>query len=131
MFAPTKVWRRWHRKVNLNEKRTAACSALAASALTSLVMARGHRVDAVPELPLVVENKALQNLDKASKAVTLLKSLNAYDDVERVIESHKIRVGVGKSRNRRYVQRRGPLVVYGEKGPFLKALRYFYSLFPV
>jgi len=123
MFAPTKVWRRWHRKVNLNEKRTAACSALAASALTPLVMARGHRVDSVPELPLVVENKALQNLDKASKAVALLKSLHAYNDVERVLESEKIRVGVGKSRNRRYVQRRGPLVVYNEKGPFLRALR--------
>jgi len=123
MFAPTKVWRRWHRKVNLNEKRTACCSAFEASALTPLVMARGHKVDTVPELPLVVENKALQNLDKASKAVALLKSLHAYPDVERVLESQKIRVGVGKSRNRRYVQRRGPLVVYNEKGPFLRALR--------
>jgi len=123
MFAPTKVWRRWHRRVNIHEKRTACCSALAASALTSLVLARGHSVDAIPELPLVVENKALQTVDKTSKAVTLLKSLNAYEDITRVIDSQKIRVGVGKSRNRRYVQRRGPLVVYGEKGPFLKALR--------
>merc|ERR1712149_93437 len=32
MFAPTKVWRRWHRRVNLNQKRMAVCSALAASA---------------------------------------------------------------------------------------------------
>jgi len=123
MFAPTKVWRRWHRKVNINEKRVAACSALAASALTSLVMARGHSVDTVPELPLVVENKALQTLDKSSKAVALLKALHAYSDITRVIDSQKIRVGVGKSRNRRYVQRRGPLVVYSERGPFLKALR--------
>jgi len=123
MFAPTKVWRRWHRRVNVNEKRIAACSALAASALTSLVMARGHSIDTVPELPLVVENKALQTLDKTSKAVALLKALHAYSDITRVIDSQKIRAGVGKSRNRRYVQRRGPLVVYSEKGPFLKALR--------
>merc|ERR1712078_842305 len=31
MFAPTKTWRRWHRRVNLNQKRMAVCSALAAS----------------------------------------------------------------------------------------------------
>ena len=47
MFAPSKVWRRWHRKVNINQKRYAVCSALAASALPSLVMARGHRIDQV------------------------------------------------------------------------------------
>jgi ribosomal protein L4 len=45
MFAPTKVWRRWHRKINLNQKRYAVVSALAASALPSLVMARGHRIE--------------------------------------------------------------------------------------
>ncbi len=47
MFAPTKVWRRWHRKVNLNQKRYAVASALAASALPSLVLARGHRIEQV------------------------------------------------------------------------------------
>jgi len=35
----------------------------------------------------------------------------------------KIRPGHGKSRNRRYVQRRGPLVVYDEAGPLTLALR--------
>jgi large subunit ribosomal protein L4e len=48
MFAPTKTWRRWHRKVNINQKRYAIVSALAASALPSLVMARGHRIGKVP-----------------------------------------------------------------------------------
>lgn len=47
MFAPTKVWRKWHRKVNLNQKRHAVASALAASALPSLVLARGHRIEQV------------------------------------------------------------------------------------
>ena len=56
MFAPTKVWRKWHRKVNLNERRYAVASAIAASACPPLVMARGHRIDEVPELPLVVDS---------------------------------------------------------------------------
>ncbi len=53
MFAPTKVWRRWHRKININQKRYAVVSALAASALPSLVMARGHRIEQAswPRLP--------------------------------------------------------------------------------
>jgi len=123
MFAPTKVWRKWHRRVNVNQRRTAAAAALAASALPALVMARGHRVDRAPEVPLVVNTKTIQTIDKTSKAVALLKAINAYDDVERVISSKKIRVGSGKARNRRYVQRTGPLVVYAEKGPFLKAFR--------
>jgi large subunit ribosomal protein L4e len=47
MFAPTKVWRRWHRKININQKRYAVVSALAASALPSLVLAHGHRIEQV------------------------------------------------------------------------------------
>lgn len=121
MFAPTKVWRRWHVKVPVNQKRYAVASALAASAVPALVMARGHRVERVPEIPLVIDNKLVEGVDKTKKAVALLKSLNAYDDVARVIESHKIRAGKGKMRNRRYVQRRGPLVIYNEKGPLVKA----------
>lgn len=42
MFAPTKTWRRWHRKINVTQKRYAICSALAATALPALVMAKGE-----------------------------------------------------------------------------------------
>jgi len=123
MFAPTKIWRRWHRKISINQKRYALTSALAASAIPALVLARGHKVDGVPEIPLVVDNKAIDNIDKASKAVALLKSLSAYEDVVKVKDSHKLRRGKGKMRNRRYVQRRGPLVVYNEKTPLTRAFR--------
>jgi large subunit ribosomal protein L4e len=86
-------------------------------------MARGHRIDNVPEVPLVVSNEATKDISKTKQAVKLLKDLGAYDDVEKVKSSHKIRRGVGKMRNRRYVQRRGPLVIYGGKTPLIKALR--------
>jgi large subunit ribosomal protein L4e len=123
MFAPTKTWRRWHRKVAVGQRRYAICSALAASAVPSLLLARGHRVEQVPEVPLVVDNKAIDSIDKTKKAVAFLKSIGAYADVEKVIASHHIRAGKGKMRNRRYVQRRGPLVVYNENAPFAKAFR--------
>lgn len=123
MFSPTKVWRRWHRQVNKNQRRYAVCSALAASALTPLVMARGHRVEQVAEIPLVVNQTAFDGIVKTKKAVELLKALHAFEDVQKVKDSHNIRRGKGKMRNRRYVQRRGPLVVYKNEGSIVKAFR--------
>jgi len=123
MFAPTKVYRRWHRKVNLNQRRYALVSALAASSSASLVLARGHRIEEIPEVPLVVSTNTITPLDKTSQAVKLLKALKAYADVEKVKDTKKIRAGKGKARNRRYVQRKGPLVIYEQKGPLLRAFR--------
>lgn len=124
MFAPTKIWRRWHRKINVNQKRFAVASALAASAVPSLVMARGHKIDRIPEIPLVVDNKVIDSLDKTKKAVQLLKSLGALGDILKVKRSKHLRPGKGKMRNRRYVQKRGPLIVYGaEKPKMVQAFR--------
>lgn len=122
MFAPTKVWRRWHRKINLNQKRYAVASALAASAVPSLVLARGHRIEQVPEVPLVVSD-AVESISKTSKALELLKAVGALADVEKARDSKAIRRGKGKMRNRRYVLRRGPLVVYGSDAGITKAVR--------
>merc|ERR1711981_440149 len=111
MFNPTKTWRKWHRKINVNQRRYAICSALAASALPGLVMARGHQVSEVPEVPLVVDS---MNADKTTKAKAVLESVGAFDDVDKSKNSRAIRSGKGKMRNRRHVQRRGPLVILTE-----------------
>jgi len=115
MFSPTKIWRRWHRKVNLNQRRYATVSALAASAVPSLVLARGHRIENIPEVPLVL-NDETESLEKTSSALKLLKKIGAYDAVKRVIDTKHVRAGKGKSRNRRYSTRKGPLVIYGTEG---------------
>merc|ERR1712048_159725 len=122
MFNPTKVWRKWHRKVNVNQRRYATVSSLAASAIPALVMARGHRVENVAELPLVVDD-SLEETQKTQAAIDLLKKVGAYDDVEKVKASRNQRAGKGKSRNRRFVQRRGPLVIYKEDNGLVKAFR--------
>merc|ERR1712157_13028 len=111
MFAPTKIWRRWHRKINTKQRRNAVCSALAASAVPALVMARGHKIDEVPEIPLVVED-AIESTKKSAAAQEILASVGALEDVEKSAASKKIRAGKGKARNRRYVMRRGPLLIY-------------------
>lgn len=112
MFAPTKIWRRWHRHVNVNQRRYALVSALAASAVTALVQARGHRVEGIPQVPLVVSG--LETITKTSAALQALEKLKADADVKRAEETKKTRAGSGKSRNRRYVVRRGPLVITTE-----------------
>ncbi|GAM36297.1 60S ribosomal protein [Talaromyces pinophilus] len=89
MFAPTKVWRKWHQKVNQGQRRFATASALAASS--------------------TFESAAIA---KTKAAVALLKAVGAGPDLVKVQKSKKTRAGKGKMRGRRFRQRRGPLVVY-------------------
>ncbi|TRZ04504.1 hypothetical protein DNTS_026607 [Danionella cerebrum] len=122
MFAPTKTWRRWHRKINVNQKRYALCSALAATALPSLVMAKGHRIEEIPEVPLVVDDK-VEGYKKTKEAVVLLKKLKAWGDIKKVYASQRMRAGKGKMRNRRRIQRKGPCIIYNEDNGVTKAFR--------
>jgi len=122
MFNPLKTWRRWHRRVNVTQKRHAVATALAASTLPPLVMAHGHRINEVSELPLVVSNGA-EGITKTKQAIEMLKGLGCDQDLQRVVDSKKVRAGKGKYRNRRYAMRRGPLVVYGEDNGIVRACR--------
>jgi len=122
MFCPTKTWRRWHRRVNVTEKRHAVVSALAASSLPPLVMARGHRIGEVSELPLVISDGA-ESVEKTKQALDLLNKLGCEEELKKVSDSKKVRSGKGKMRNRRYTMRRGPLVVYNEDNGIVRALR--------
>lgn len=122
MFAPTKTWRKWHRKINTTQKQYAVASALAASAVPALVMARGHKVDEVPEIPLVLDS-SLEATKKTSAAKDILAAVGALPDVEKAADSKKIRAGKGKMRNRRYTLRRGPLVIYKENDGVEQAFR--------
>jgi len=114
MFAPTKIWRKWHIKVNQGQKRYATCSALAASAAPSLLLARGHQIMSVPEVPLVIDSELFEAAALAKTAATLklLRAVGAGADLDKARKSKKLRAGKGKLRGRRYRQRRGPLIVY-------------------
>lgn len=117
MYAPLKTWRRWHRKVNLKQKRHAVASALAASAVTPLVLARGHRVMEVPELPLVVDSL---NIETTKTLIGTLLKFGAGEELKRTRDTKKVRPGHGKLRNSRYVLRKGPLIIYGDENNLVK-----------
>merc|ERR1719221_1969346 len=106
MFAPLKIWRKWQRKVNTNQKRNAVASALAAAACAPLVQARGHRIDTVPELPLVVNSL---NSNSTKGLLASLNNLGANADMSRVRKSKRTRAGIGKMKNTRFTFRKGPL----------------------
>jgi large subunit ribosomal protein L4e len=112
MFAPLKIWRKWHRKVNVTQRRHAVAAALAASACTPLVLARGHQIQNVPELPLVVDSVS-QSTTKS--LIATLNNLGLGDDLAKVRRSKQLRSGTGKYRNSRYVLRKGPLIIYSKE----------------
>jgi len=122
MYNPTKTWRNWHARCNVTQRRYATVSAIAATGIPSLAMAKGHSVEQVPEFPLVVSDD-VQALKKTKEAVGVLRRLNAWADIERVKSSRRQRAGRGKMRNRRRVQKRGPLVVYAQDDGITLAFR--------
>ncbi|VDO94902.1 unnamed protein product [Soboliphyme baturini] len=107
MFAPTKTWRRWYRKINIAEKRYAICSAIAATGVPALVMARGHIVSDIPEIPLVVSDK-IESYKKTKEAV---------------YNSKRLRAGKGKMRNRRFKKKKGPVIIYNQDNGVRRAFR--------
>ncbi|KAM4661672.1 LOW QUALITY PROTEIN: large ribosomal subunit protein uL4 [Amazona ochrocephala] len=115
MFAPTRTWRCWHRRVNTTQKRYAIC-------LPALVMSKGHRIEEIPELPLVVEDK-VESYKKTKEAVLLLKKLKAWNDIKKVYASQRMRAGKGKMKNHRRIQHRGPCIMYNEDSGIIRAFQ--------
>ncbi|KAK2195538.1 bifunctional Ribosomal protein L4 domain superfamily/Ribosomal protein L4-L1e/Ribosomal protein L4 [Babesia duncani] len=109
MFAPTRVWRRWHRRINLKERRQAIAAALASTAVVPLVMARGHRIEGATEIPLVVED-SIETLTKTKDAVKLLLNLGLGPELERVAKP-RAKAGRGKGRKGSKRHPIGPLII--------------------
>ncbi|XP_071912347.1 large ribosomal subunit protein uL4y-like [Coffea arabica] len=93
------------RKVPVNKKWFAVVSAIAASAVPSLVMARSHRIESVLQIPCVISDFA-EAMEKTSNAISLLKKIGAYLDAEKAKDSQGIRPGKGKMCNSHYICRK-------------------------
>eukprot|EP01018_Ginkgo_biloba_P028396 Gb_19329 [translate_table: standard] len=88
-----------HRKINVNQKRYVVVSALADSTIPSLVLARGHRIEKVLKLPLML-NDTVESVEKASATLKVLKQVGAYPNVEKAKKRHNMRAAKGKMRNK-------------------------------
>lgn len=92
------------------EAKLALTSAIAATAEKEYVAGRGHKIETVVGLPLVVDN-AFEGLTKAQEVEELFSKLGFDAELTRVRESRNVRAGKGKHRGRKMKQGVGPLIV--------------------
>jgi large subunit ribosomal protein L4e len=85
-------------------------------------MARGHAIEEISEVPMVISDK-IEGFTKTKEAVTFLRRVHAWADIEKVKNSKRYRAGKGKRRNRRYKKKLGPLVIYNQDNGIVKAFR--------
>lgn len=110
------------KRIPKKEKRLALLSAIAATASKEVVTSRGHSIEDVPELPLVVTDD-LEEVKRVKEAEEALIHLGIYADIYRVRESRKVRAGKGKRRGRKIKQAVGPLIVIAENKGIAEAAR--------
>lgn len=110
------------RKISKKEKRLALFSAIAATASKETVARRGHSIEDVLQIPLVVTSE-LEALQKTKEVEETLIRLGVLSELFRVKESRKVRAGRGKSRGRKMKQGVGPLIIVAENGGIKEAGR--------
>ncbi|MDR2720024.1 MAG: 50S ribosomal protein L4 [Nitrososphaerota archaeon] len=92
------------------EAKLALTSAIAATAQKDVVAKRGHAIEKITQIPLIIED-AIENLTRAKDVEAVFTSLGIDSDITRVRTSRNIRAGKGKLRGRKMKQAIGPLIV--------------------
>lgn len=87
-----------YKKLNKKERKLALCSAIAATASKELVKSRGHKVDSIGPLPIVVSDD-IESISKTSEILKVLDSLELSQDIKR-LEARKARSGQSRLRGR-------------------------------
>lgn len=114
---PPKAEKSWVQKINVKEKRKAIRSALAATVNADIVKNRGHKVP--DTYPFVVES-SIEDVKTTKELQNIFIALGFEDELKRC-QDRKIRAGKGKMRGRKYVSKKGPLLVVSKKCDVLKA----------
>jgi large subunit ribosomal protein L4e len=107
---PPRAEKKILKRIPKKEAHLALLSALAATAFEKVVASRGHRIENIPEFPLVVTD-SIEELTKTGELEVALTNLGVLSDLSRVKDSQKIRAGKGKRRGRKKKHAVGPLIV--------------------
>ncbi|MBD3405457.1 MAG: 50S ribosomal protein L4 [Candidatus Lokiarchaeota archaeon] len=100
-------------RINKKERRLAIRSAIAATGDKDRVTERGHKVESVPSLPLVVSDK-LETLTTTKAVREVVTALGLESDLMRAIKGRRVRSGKGKMRGRKLKKTKSFLIVVGE-----------------
>jgi large subunit ribosomal protein L4e len=102
---PPRSEKKNRQKVNNKEKKLATLSCIAATANEEMIRLRGHIIDNIPSIPLVVSDR-IQSIKKSKELEIVFSKLGLSDDILRI---------------RRRKNGKGPLVVVSEDKGICKA----------
>lgn len=108
------------KRIPKKEKRLALLSAIAATASKEVVASRGHSIEDVPQIPLIVTSD-FESLNKTKDVEETLIRLGVLSELFRAREKRKIRAGSGKGRGRKMKHAAGPLIVVNENKGIVEA----------
>jgi len=114
---PPKSEKILEKKINKKERRKAIRSAISATIISDIVKERGH---IVPETYPFVLDKKFEELAKTKEVTDALNKLGFEKELARA-GIKKIRAGKGKSRGRKYLTKKGPLIVIAGNSKLAKA----------
>eukprot|EP00906_Rhabdomonas_costata_P026364 RCo037544 len=121
-FGQPKTFRKWNKACNVKIRKLAVRAALAASAVPALVLARGHSISKVPEIPLVVSDN-FEKVSKTRAALKFLARMGLKEDCLRCKYHRNERAGKGKVRGRKRKLKKGPLIICNNMRHLHLALR--------
>jgi large subunit ribosomal protein L4e len=114
--------KRIHKRLNRKERLLATAMAAAATGSLDMVAARGHVVDGISKLPLVVSDD-LESISTTKEFLALAENLGLAPDLERVRKNIKMVGGKVRLRGRGKRVRKGPLIVFNEDRGVSMAVR--------
>lgn len=112
------------KEINKKEKLLATASAIASSSKKELIMLRGHKIDKVPSIPLIVSDE-IQGLSKAKDLKSFFERFGLDEDVDRAAGKTKSLSGKPRMRGRTKRKAKGPLIVIAEDKGLGKAVKNF------
>ncbi len=127
------VLKNWSQKLNSKEANAARDSAIAATADSEKVAARGHRFSEKVRFPIVIggysedgekmEIESLSTEKSTKKFIAMMESIGVGDDLNRARNGRNIRAGKGKMRGRRRRTPKSILLVVAQRDGLAKAAR--------
>ena len=127
------VLKRWSQKLNTKEASAARDSAIAATADSEKVAARGHKFSDNVRFPIVLggysedgekmDIESLSTEKSTKKFIAMMESIGVGDDLNRARDGRNIRAGKGKMRGRRRRTPRSVLLVVAQRDGLAKAAR--------
>lgn len=119
---PIKVNKRIKKKINKKAKKFSLISALSASNKKYWIERRGHLIQNIPQIPIIIDDK-IQTIKKTKKVYSTLCKFGLEEELSKVKNSKKIRSGKGKRRGRKYKNKKGILLIIKENFGIMRAAR--------